>query len=54
MIKTNKDAMERYEVCVQIDTQSDPQSNTHPSTENKSNPLILIPEEQTSREFKDA
>ena len=45
MIEINKDAVaERFMRYVQIDTQSDPQSNINPSTEKQKNLSILLAE----------
>jgi tripeptide aminopeptidase len=55
MIRINKDAIaERFMRYVQIDTQSDPQSNNHPSTEKQKNLSILLVEELKQAGIKDA
>ena len=55
MIKINKDAIaERFMRYVQIDTQSDPQSNNQPSTEKQKNLSILLAEELKQVGIKDA
>ncbi|MEP6947853.1 MAG: peptidase T [Ginsengibacter sp.] len=55
MIEINKDAVaERFMRYVQIDTQSDPQSNSNPSTEKQKNLSILLAEELKQAGIKDA
>jgi tripeptide aminopeptidase len=55
MIIINKDAIaERFMRYVQIDTQSDPQSNSHPSTEKQKTLSILLAEELKQIGIKDA
>src|SRR5664279_1886518 len=55
MIEINKDAIaERFMRYVQIDTQSDPQSNTHPSTEKQKNLSRLLTDELVAIGIKDA
>ncbi|MEO6639409.1 MAG: peptidase T [Ginsengibacter sp.] len=55
MIEINKDAIaERFMRYVQIDTQSDPQSSTHPSTEKQKNLSKLLADELKSMGIKDA
>jgi tripeptide aminopeptidase len=55
MIKINNDAIaERFMRYVKIDTQSDPQSNTHPSTEKQKNLSNLLAEELKQVGIKDA
>src|ERR1017187_1872358 len=55
MIIINKDAIaERFMRYVQIDTQSDPQSNSHPSTEKQKTLGILLAEELKQIGIKDA
>ncbi|MEP6926681.1 MAG: peptidase T [Ginsengibacter sp.] len=54
-IEINKSAIaERFMRYVQIDTQSDPQSNTHPSTEKQKNLSILLVAELKQLGIKDA
>ncbi len=55
MIEINKDAIaERFMRYVQIDTQSDPQSNSYPSTEKQKNLSRLLAEELQQMKVKDA
>ncbi|MEO8763386.1 MAG: peptidase T [Ginsengibacter sp.] len=55
MIKISKDAIaERFMRYVQIDTQSDPQSNSYPSTEKQKNLSKLLAEELQQIGIKDA
>ena len=55
MIEINKNAItERFMRYVQIDTQSDPQSNTHPSTEKQKNLSRLLTDELIAIGIKDA
>src|SRR6476619_1803006 len=55
MIKINKEAIaERFMRYVQIDTQSDPQSKNHPSTEKQKNLSILLVNELKQAGIKDA
>src|SRR5450432_2523434 len=55
MIIINKDAIaKRFMKYVQIDTQSNPQSNDHPSTEKQKNLSILLAEELRQIGIKDA
>ncbi len=54
-IKINKSAIaERFMRYVKIDTQSDPQSNTHPSTEKQKNLSLLLAQELKLLGIKDA
>ena len=54
-IEINKNAItERFMRYVQIDTQSDPQSNTHPSTEKQKNLSRLLTDELIAIGIKDA
>jgi tripeptide aminopeptidase len=55
MIEINKAAIaERFMRYVQIDTQSDPQSNSYPSTEKQKNLSLLLVEELKQAGIKDA
>ena len=55
MIEINKDAIaDRFMRYVQIDTQSDPQSNTHPSTEKQKNLAKLLADELKQMGISDA
>lgn len=55
MININKEAIaERFMKYVQIDTQSDPQSKNHPSTEKQKNLSILLVNELKQAGIKDA
>jgi tripeptide aminopeptidase len=55
MIKISKDAIaERFMRYARIDTQSDPKSNNHPSTEKQKNLSILLTEELKQVGIKDA
>lgn len=54
-IEINKEAVaERFMRYVQIDTQSDPQSNTHPSTEKQKNLAKLLADELKQMGISDA
>src|SRR5665213_1247751 len=54
-IEINKNAIaERFMRYVQIDTQSDPQSNRHPSTEKQKNLSLLLAEELRQLGIEDA
>ncbi len=54
-IEINKDAIaERFMRYVQIDTQSDPQSNTHPSTEKQKNLAKVLADELKQMGIRDA
>ncbi len=55
MVEINKDAIaNRFMRYVQIDTQSDPQSNTHPSTEKQKNLAKLLADELKHMGISDA
>ena len=55
MIEINKDGItDRFMRYVQIDTQSDPQSNTHPSTEKQKNLAKLLADELKQMGINDA
>ena len=54
-IEINKDAIaERFMRYVQIDTQSDPQSSSHPSTEKQKNLSLLLAKELKNMGIEDA
>ncbi len=54
-VEINKSAIaKRFMRYVQIDTQSDPQSNTYPSTEKQKNLSKLLADELTKMGIKDA